>query len=291
MIQLVRPHDGPVTQWYGNIQPDGLPHAGQDYGYTDGVKVYPNVYAAAPGEVIWAGDSRNLGWPNEFYVNPDFDRSDAQDTSAGNLIVIDHGDFVTGYAHLESFRVKAGDTVKTRQHIAITGNTGYSFGRHLHFFLMLQPYHYATSTYGCSDPNPYFGGIAAQGTTTPQEVDELSAADVKEIKDYIHALLVKGYTSAGEQKPGIADIVTENQRRIGRVANQVWEAEFVHQGAHSARTELVRLHQKVIALTAAVGALSKNPNLTAEQITDAVKAGLAEAVVDVDVNINGKEAV
>ncbi|AYN57814.1 membrane associated protein [Arthrobacter phage Eileen] len=78
---------------------------------------------------------------------------------------------------------------------------------------------------------------------------------------------------------------------ISAVPDKTWEVPFVHQGTHSARTEVVRMHQKVIALTAAVTALAKNPNLTADQITDAVKAGLAEAVVDVDVNINGKEAV
>jgi hypothetical protein len=78
---------------------------------------------------------------------------------------------------------------------------------------------------------------------------------------------------------------------ISLVPERVWEAPFVHQGTHSARTEVVRMHQKVIALTAAVSALAKNPNLSADQITDAVKAGLAEAVVDVEVTVNGKEAV
>jgi len=242
MLQLVRPHRGPVTQWYGNTQPDGMPHAGQDYGYTDGTNVYPVVFAAASGTVIFAGDSRNLGWPNEFYVNPDFDRSDAQDSSAGNLVVISHdGVAVTGYAHLESYSVKAGQPVRAGQQIGITGNTGFSFGRHLHFFLMFRPYNYNTSTYGCSDPNPYFlSGLAAQGA--PTEEDTLSAAEkdaiIKAIKadgaatrNYIKALAYKGWLDEkGKKHPGFMLVIEEEQRRAAddrhnlpkRIAAAVW---------------------------------------------------------------------
>lgn len=137
---------------------------------------------------------------------------------------------------------------------------------------------------------PRTGTLAPQGTTITKEVDELSAADVQEIKEYVHALLVKGYQSAGQNKPGIADIVTENQRRIGRIPEQVWEAEFVHGGTHSARTELVRTRQEVAALRGAIAALAKNPSITPAQITEAVQAALAEAVIDVDVTVNGKGA-
>jgi hypothetical protein len=54
--------------------------------------------------------------------------------------------------------------------------------------------------------------IQPQGTT--QEEDELSAAEVKEIKEYIHALLIGGYNSGGREHPGIGMVVEENQRRI-----------------------------------------------------------------------------
>lgn len=176
-LTLQRPHRGPVTQRYGNIQPDGLPHAGQDYGYSDANGTYPQVYAAADGVVLFAGDSRALGWPNEFYINPDFNRNDDVDQSAGNLVVIGHREngaviAVTGYGHLDSWSVRAGQSVRASQQIAITGDTGYSFGKHLHFFLMFKPYNYNTPTYGCSDPNPYFGGsINPAGTITSEEDD------------------------------------------------------------------------------------------------------------------------
>lgn len=170
MIQLVRPHRGPITQLYGNIQPDGRPHAGQDYGYSDWLgNVYPEVYAAADGVVLFAGDSRALGWPNEYYINPDFNRNDNVDESAGNLVVIGHlvnGVIVavTGYGHLESVWVRGGQMVRARDQIGVTGNTGYSFGKHLHFFLMFKPYNYNTPTFGCSNPNLYMGGQAAAGS-------------------------------------------------------------------------------------------------------------------------------
>lgn len=167
-LVLYAPSRGPITQWYGNMQPDGMPHAGQDYGYTDGRNVYPEVYAAADGEVLFAGDSRDLGWPNPWYLNPDFDRSDNVDQSAGNVIILGHkgggASFIadTGYGHLERFLVRKGDWVSAGEQIAVKGNTGYSFGKHLHFFLMFRPYNYNTNTYGCSNPNPFItaGGMS-----------------------------------------------------------------------------------------------------------------------------------
>lgn len=52
----------------------------------------------------------------------------------GNAIVIAHdGGYKTLYAHLSRIMVKYGQQVGTGQVIGISGNTGYSFGPHLHF--------------------------------------------------------------------------------------------------------------------------------------------------------------
>lgn len=52
----------------------------------------------------------------------------------GNLIVIDHGDGIeTYYAHASALHVSPGDEVDGGQHIMDMGNTGFSFGDHLHF--------------------------------------------------------------------------------------------------------------------------------------------------------------
>lgn len=200
MIQLVRPHRGPITQQYANIQPDGNPHTGQDYGYTDGVNVFPEVYAAAAGVVLYAGDSRDLGWPNQWYFNPDFDRTDAWDSSAGNILVVGHVQngvpFVTTYSHLESWNVRQGDPVAPRQRIAITGNTGNSYGKHLHFELLFKPFNFATATYGRADPNPYLSGTIqpAGDDITPVQEDDMAQVPQKEweeIRNLVRELAAK----------------------------------------------------------------------------------------------------
>ena len=192
MITLVRPSRGHVTQVYGNIQPDGNPHAGQDYAYTNGVEIFPEVYAAADGVVLFSGDSRGLSWPNIMYLNIDFDRTDNVDTSAGNYTIIAHYDAsgrqvaLTGYGHQEDVWVNAGDKVKAGQRIGTVGATGFSAGKHLHFDLVLSPFDVDDAPfYGRVDPNPYFtGSLSYQGTTitpTPSEEDELSKAAEEDI--------------------------------------------------------------------------------------------------------------
>jgi murein DD-endopeptidase MepM/ murein hydrolase activator NlpD len=52
----------------------------------------------------------------------------------GNLITIDHGfGLATRYAHLQAFRVAAGDTVRRGDVIGLVGSTGRSTGDHVHY--------------------------------------------------------------------------------------------------------------------------------------------------------------
>ena len=54
--------------------------------------------------------------------------------SAGNMVVIDHGAGIeTRYMHNSENLVKAGQQVRQGEVIARVGNTGVSFGAHLHF--------------------------------------------------------------------------------------------------------------------------------------------------------------
>ena len=92
-------------------------HHGIDIASTGGRSIYgAPIVAADSGVVIKAG------WNNSY----------------GNCVYIDHGGgYVTRYAHASSLAVSQGQTVTKGQTIAYVGNTGDSFGAHLHFEVIL----------------------------------------------------------------------------------------------------------------------------------------------------------
>lgn len=52
----------------------------------------------------------------------------------GKYVILDHGNGLTTlYAHLASWKVNVGDTLQAGDTIGVGGNTGRSFGAHLHF--------------------------------------------------------------------------------------------------------------------------------------------------------------
>ena len=74
------------------------------------------IYAAACG-TVWSA-----GWSS----------------SAGNWVVIDHGGVALSvYMHASALYVSSGQYVDAGTCIAAVGNTGYSFGAHLHFGIMV----------------------------------------------------------------------------------------------------------------------------------------------------------
>ena len=95
-----------VTSEYGGRW--GRMHDGMDFGAPTGT----TIYAADGGTVIRAS----------YYGG------------YGNCIEIDHENgHVTRYAHCSAILVSAGDKVYQGQEIGRVGNTGHSFGSHLHF--------------------------------------------------------------------------------------------------------------------------------------------------------------
>lgn len=123
------------TQAFGanpaNYAQFGLPgHEGVD------IRAYAgtSVYAVAEGTVI------TRGWDPDGY---------------GNYIVLDHGDWLTYYAHLSSFSVAFGAQVVAGQEIGKSGNTGNSFGAHLHLSLKHKTDYY-TDQNGTQWPRHYF---------------------------------------------------------------------------------------------------------------------------------------
>jgi murein DD-endopeptidase MepM/ murein hydrolase activator NlpD len=94
-------------------------HSGQDFA----VPVGTVVKAAHSGVVVKAG-------PNGGGDGPAY----------GNAVVVKHaGGTYTQYAHLSKINVRVGETVKTGETIARSGNTGNSSGPHLHFEIRTTP--------------------------------------------------------------------------------------------------------------------------------------------------------
>jgi murein DD-endopeptidase MepM/ murein hydrolase activator NlpD len=87
-------------------------HTGLDFGVCANL----NIYAAAPGKVVFAGPL----------------------TVRGNATIIDHGwGIYTGYYHQAKIEVKVGDMVQAGQLIGQIGATGRVTGPHLHFDLFV----------------------------------------------------------------------------------------------------------------------------------------------------------
>ncbi len=100
----------------------GPGHLGIDIDAPEG----SNVYAAGTGVVTMAAGGWNYGY--------------------GNVVQIDHGNnYVTVYAHLSAILVSQCQTVGQGAVIGLSGNTGNSFGAHLHFEIRV----------GGSNINPY----------------------------------------------------------------------------------------------------------------------------------------
>lgn len=82
-----------------------------------------NITAHSDGTVVQVIKNINVNTPNE-------------SSNPGNMVRIDHGNgFQTRYLHLAygTVNVNVGDKVKKGDIIGYMGNTGYSFGAHLHF--------------------------------------------------------------------------------------------------------------------------------------------------------------
>ena len=107
--------DNGITRGYSSK------HKGVDIGWHK-LESDNKVIAHSDGSVVWVqtGQKNNKGAKGN--------------KSYGNAIKIKHANgMYTLYAHLKSVKVKKGDKVKKGQIIGVMGNTGNSYGRHLHF--------------------------------------------------------------------------------------------------------------------------------------------------------------
>lgn len=112
-------------RYIAQIRKDSPAHVGKlkhsiDYTCNEGTR----LLATQDGEVVWVKQDSKIGGPDKKYWND------------GNRIVIKHkNEEYSAYEHLRpnGASVKVGDKVKKGQLIGYSGNTGYTFGPHLHF--------------------------------------------------------------------------------------------------------------------------------------------------------------
>jgi murein DD-endopeptidase MepM/ murein hydrolase activator NlpD len=121
------PVQAPISSPFGLRLVDYWPaiHHGVDLVVPEGTP----VRAMAPGRVVYAG------WMGGY----------------GNTILLDHGrGTATLYAHLSTLQVQPGQTVSSRDVIALSGSTGNARGAHLHFEVRRRG--------RAEDPVPLLGG-------------------------------------------------------------------------------------------------------------------------------------
>ncbi len=120
-----------VTSKYGwrNLGAGPEHHDGIDLACDESI----SINAALDGKVVFAGKSSGA---------PGY----------GNFITIQHDtDLFTTYAHLSKIQISNGATVKSGDAIGMCGNTGRSFGSHLHFEIKTRMYG------GYMNPAEYLG--------------------------------------------------------------------------------------------------------------------------------------
>lgn len=121
-VEATKPFDFPfkeyigVNQWYGCTAYQ-CPHKGIDFG-----SYLKEVISGGDGTVVSAG----------------YDRYGGDCYQGGKYVIVKHSNgMYSTYFHLDSFRVKVGDTVKKGDILGITGNSGkwncQNLGYHLHF--------------------------------------------------------------------------------------------------------------------------------------------------------------
>lgn len=118
-----------ITGRFGEQRP-GHRHAGIDIAAPHGAP----IMAAAEGTVVLVQDTASSG-------------------GYGNYVCLQHGPRLrTCYAHLSAVHVRVGDRVFGQAVIGACGNTGHSFGAHLHFEVRNAP------SWTPADPMPFLIG-------------------------------------------------------------------------------------------------------------------------------------
>lgn len=189
---LILPCEGArITQNYGDKATgyNVTGHTGTDFA----VNVGTPVKAIGDGTVLWADWAANLSgrsWENRWYLVD----------GAGIVVVIDHGEFLSVYAHLNSTPLNTGNRVSRGQELGKSGSTGNSTGPHLHFEVIPKPFAWNNTYrgeggyYGRVDPVAFVknrqavvNATAVQPTETKEKRFVMVDMSKKELEDTMRA--------------------------------------------------------------------------------------------------------
>lgn len=141
-------------------QPFGNGHGGVDLGWDTDPET--PVIAHSDGTVVFC----QTGLGN--------DTGSSGNASYGNCVKLKHENgWYTLYAHMSAVKVKNGQAVKKGQQIGNMGNTGKSYGNHLHFEVR-------NTGDDRVDPAPYLAADLP-GLPTKEEEPDMTAAEVEKI--------------------------------------------------------------------------------------------------------------
>ena len=137
----------------------------------------------------------------------------------GNHVVVKTGGREFLYAHLNSIAVSRGDQVNEGQRLGKSGNTGRSFGPHLHFEVRKGPFNYGDDV----DPMPYLKGRGALG-----EGGGGGGASGQAVVEYAKKFIGTPYVSGGRSPKGwdCAGFTWYVYKHFGKEIGQVSEAQL-----------------------------------------------------------------
>ena len=168
-----------VTQMYNEGVHNGIDVVGKNY-------TCDYIRAHSKGVVIGVRNNCN----------------DFENGSYGNYVVLDHGNgYQTLYGHMAYNTVveKIGDSVKEGEVLGYMGNTGESFGAHLHFEVR----HNGNRI----DPYPYIN------SDLPNTIEEPE----KDVETLAHEVIEGKYGNGEERKQALGDRYAEVQARVNEI--------------------------------------------------------------------------
>lgn len=205
-------------------------HEGLDFLKSDNEE-HNKVYALTKGTVIQAIDGK------------DMNRGSTGTESYGNFIMIRHANGLEStYAHLlkGSIRVKIGDVVTKNTQIAIMGETGNAYGRHLHLRIRKNG--------SIVNPTPYLTmdfGDDVQEIKPQKSIDEIAKEVINGVwgngEDRKKRLTQAGYNYNEVQSKVNALLRTNNNsssnKSIDEVARLVIQGKYGNQPERQKRLE------------------------------------------------------